>query len=102
MALTVFPEGMRSPTGELMPVQNGAALIIRRTNVPVVPAYIYGAYAAWPKHKLLPKRGKVRVIYRPPLYLNNTPAKEITEILTRTFKEMEAEAKERFGHEDRA
>jgi 1-acyl-sn-glycerol-3-phosphate acyltransferase len=101
-ALTVFPEGMRSPTGEMMPVQAGAALIIRRTNVPVVPAYIYGAYEAWPRHRLFPRRGHVKVIYRPAMDMSALGAKEITAELTRVFAEMEAEAKARFGRPVRA
>lgn len=96
-ALTVFPEGMRSLTGRMMPVQAGAALIIRRTNVPVVPAYIHGAFQAWPKHQLLPRRGHVKVIYRPAIDMSAMGAKEITAELTRVFAEMEAEALERFG-----
>ena len=96
-ALTVFPEGMRSTTGKMEKVQAGAALIIRRTNVPVVPAYIWGAYEAWPRTQLLPKRGHVKVIYRPALDMSQMGAKEITATLTRVFAEMEAEAFERFG-----
>lgn len=96
-ALTVFPEGMRTLTGKLMPVQAGAALIIRRTNVPVVPAYIWGGYHVWPKHNLLPRRGPVKVIFRPAMDMSKLGAKEITAELTRVFAEMEAEALERFG-----
>ena len=96
-ALTVFPEGMRSLTGRMEPVQAGAALIIRRTHVPVVPAYIYGAYEAWPKHRMFPRRGHVKVIYRPAMDMAGLGAKEITAELTRVFGEMAAEAAARFG-----
>ena len=96
-ALTVFPEGMRTPTGGLMPIQAGAALIIRRTHVPVVPAFIYGAYQAWPKSRLFPRRGHVKVIYRPAMDMSHLGAKEITAELTRIFADMEREAIERFG-----
>lgn len=96
-ALTVFPEGMRTLTGKMMPIQAGAALIIRRTNVPVVPAYIWGGYHVWPKHNLLPRRGHVKVIFRPAIDMSHLGAKEITEELTRIFAEMEAEALQRFG-----
>ncbi|MDB5324765.1 MAG: plsC [Phycisphaerales bacterium] len=96
-ALTVFPEGMRTLTGKMMPVQAGAALIIRRTNVPVVPAYIWGGYHVWPKHNLLPRRGHVKVIFRPAMDMSKLGAKEITAELSRVFHEMEAEALERFG-----
>ena len=98
-ALTIFPEGMRSLNGKLSPVQAGAALVIKRTNVPVVPAFIYGAYQAWPKHNLLPRRGKVRVIYRPALDFTGQTSRQITETLSVIFKEMEAEAEARFAED---
>ena len=45
--LTVFAEGSRTTTGELMPLQPGFALIVRKAGVPIVPVGIDGAYRAW-------------------------------------------------------
>jgi 1-acyl-sn-glycerol-3-phosphate acyltransferase len=42
--LTLFAEGHRTETGELLPIQPGAALVIRRAGVPVVPCVIQGSY----------------------------------------------------------
>ncbi|MGN6625402.1 MAG: lysophospholipid acyltransferase family protein [Tepidisphaeraceae bacterium] len=91
-ALTIFPEGMRSPDGTLQPVQAGAALVIRRTDVPIVPAVIVGAYAAWPRHRVLPTFGKVRVLFGPPMQLSHLNSKQIVETLTETFIRMRREA----------
>lgn len=100
-ALTIFPEGMRSPTRKMVEVQAGAALVIRKTNVPVVPAYIWGAFDAWSKHELLPRRKPVRVMYRPPMDMTGLSAKQITAKLTEVFGEMEAEAYAKFGEPGR-
>jgi 1-acyl-sn-glycerol-3-phosphate acyltransferase len=40
--LVLFPEGTRSPTGELNPFKPGVAMLALRNSVPVVPCYIAG------------------------------------------------------------
>ncbi|HEY0008485.1 MAG TPA: lysophospholipid acyltransferase family protein [Tepidisphaeraceae bacterium] len=91
--MNVFPEGSRSEDGKLQPIQGGVVLAIRRAKVPVVPAIVVGAYEAWNRHRLIPRPGRVRVIYRPPVELHHLSGAEITDYLQKTFVEMFAEAK---------
>jgi 1-acyl-sn-glycerol-3-phosphate acyltransferase len=44
----VFPEGSRTPNGELQPAQPGLGFVIAKTRAPVVPMRIFGAHQAWP------------------------------------------------------
>ena len=44
----VFPEGSRTPHGDLLVPQAGLGLVIAKTRAPVVPMRIFGAYQAWP------------------------------------------------------
>ena len=44
----VFPEGSRTPDGELQSAQPGLGLVIAKTRAPVVPMRIFGAHKAWP------------------------------------------------------
>ena len=90
--MNVFPEGTRSEDGRLQPIQGGVILAIRRAKVPVVPTIVVGAYEAWNRHMLLPKRGHVRAIYRPPVQLHDKRPEEIKAYLEQTFAEMYAEA----------
>ena len=85
--LNVFPEGSRTPNGKLQAVQGGVALAIRRAKVPVVPVGIAGAYAAWPRHQLAPKFGKVRVVYGPPRELHHLSSSEIVAELEKLLVE---------------
>lgn len=45
----VFPEGARTPDGQLQPAQPGLGLIIAKTLAPVVPMRIFGAFEAFPR-----------------------------------------------------
>jgi 1-acyl-sn-glycerol-3-phosphate acyltransferase len=46
----VFPEGSRTPDGNLQAALPGLGLVIAKTLAPVVPMRIFGAREAWPRH----------------------------------------------------
>jgi 1-acyl-sn-glycerol-3-phosphate acyltransferase len=93
--LVIFPEGGRSDTGELMPLEPGVALIVRKAAVPVVPCVIEGSYAAWPKHRKLPRPHPVRVQFGPPMDVGKQKAHTIVETIDRTLHEMLADLRAR-------
>jgi 1-acyl-sn-glycerol-3-phosphate acyltransferase len=47
--LLLFPEGTRTETGALGPLEPGVAALARRAGVPIVPAAVAGAFEAWPR-----------------------------------------------------
>jgi len=51
----IFPEGVRSPTGELGEAQPGVGLIVAKAKVPVFPMRAFGAYEAMPRGSSFPK-----------------------------------------------
>jgi 1-acyl-sn-glycerol-3-phosphate acyltransferase len=62
-ALNVYPEGTRSEDGEIAPLQKGVALILRKTDVPVVPVAIDGSFDAWPYNKKMFRPRPIRVMF---------------------------------------
>jgi long-chain acyl-CoA synthetase len=62
-----FPEGRRSPTGELQPLEPGVGVLAQGTAAAVVPAAITGTFPAWPRHKRWPRPGRVHVAFGAPL-----------------------------------
>jgi long-chain acyl-CoA synthetase len=62
-----FPEGRRSPTGELQALERGVGVLVQGVAASVVPAAIDGTFAAWPKHRRWPRPARVRVAFGAPL-----------------------------------
>jgi long-chain acyl-CoA synthetase len=61
--LVIFPEGYRSPTGELRQFKKGVAILAKELDVKLVPAYIQGSYEAWPPGVALPRPHPIQVIF---------------------------------------
>lgn len=63
----LFPEGTRSRTGTMARFQPGIGAFVAGTRVPVVPAYLDGAYAALPPHRHTPRPVRLRLTIGPAL-----------------------------------
>ena len=55
--LMVFPEGTRSPTGELQPPKDGLAMLALRTGATIVPIGVSNTDRVWPKGRPIPTPG---------------------------------------------
>jgi 1-acyl-sn-glycerol-3-phosphate acyltransferase len=55
--MMVFPEGTRSPTGELQPPKDGLALLALRTGATIVPIGVSNTDRVWPKGRKIPRLG---------------------------------------------
>ena len=60
-AVIIFPEGTRTPTGGLGEIKSGFALLAKRARVPIVPVAIVGAWECWPRTRLVPRPGRIRL-----------------------------------------
>jgi 1-acyl-sn-glycerol-3-phosphate acyltransferase len=54
-AVVVFPEGQRTFDGKLQPLMPGIHLLLRRSQAPIVPVGIAGAFTALPRTRHWPK-----------------------------------------------
>jgi 1-acyl-sn-glycerol-3-phosphate acyltransferase len=59
--LILFPEGTRSADGRLGRFRAGIAHLVAGTTIPVLPCYLEGAFAAFPKGRRWPRPGKLRL-----------------------------------------
>ncbi|HET7235611.1 MAG TPA: lysophospholipid acyltransferase family protein [Actinomycetota bacterium] len=68
-SIIVFPEGTRSTDGWLQRFRHGTSKLALEMHMPVVPIAIVGAYAAMPKGRSWPRKGRppIRVRYGKPV-----------------------------------
>lgn len=62
-----FPEGQRSPDGELQRLRPGIGLVLAAQPVPVIPVWIEGTREIMPPGQRLPHPGRVRVVIGDPI-----------------------------------
>ncbi len=86
-SVVVFPEGRRTPDGELCPFQTGIGLLTNRLDLPVLPMRIDGLYELRKKRRYFSWPGSVQVkIGDPVKYPANAAAETIARDLERRVK----------------
>jgi 1-acyl-sn-glycerol-3-phosphate acyltransferase len=84
--LNIFPEGSRTENGDVLPMQPGVGLVVRRAGVPIVPAAICGSYEAWPKGAKSFRRHPVRIVYGPPIDVTGMKADAVVKLIDRSIR----------------
>jgi len=96
--LLIHPEGTRSDNGELGVLKNGAAVLAIESDVPIIPAYIKGAFEIYPKGKKLPKlinfrkmrKYPVEVTYGKPIFPQNLTIEELIRQVELSIRALQA------------
>jgi len=66
-AILLFPEGTRTPDGQLQPAQAGLGLVVIKSSAPVVPVRVFGTFEAFGREARLPRPRRVMVKFGAPL-----------------------------------
>ena len=65
--LLIFPEGTRTPDGEVAPLKPGFLALARRSRAALLPVGLDGAFDAWPRHARFPRPMRVHVCIGEPM-----------------------------------
>ena len=68
----LFPEGTRTRTGEVARFKPGLGRLVAGTNIPIVPCYLNGTFAALPTTGTVPRWKKISVHVGKPLSFAET------------------------------
>lgn len=67
-AIAIYPEGTRSPNGELAEPKAGAGMIAVKSKATVIPTRIFGTYEAFGRQRKLPHiGGRIHIAYGKPM-----------------------------------
>ena len=65
--IMIFPEGARTPDGEIHKFNAGIRTLATRSRATIVPVAVEGAYQAWPRWRKFPHLGTIHIHYGEPL-----------------------------------
>ena len=89
--VVIFPEGGRGlPDGSMIRMKGGAVRMALEAGVPILPVTVRGANKAWGSNKLLPRPGKVEIIYHPVIHVAQQPGEETRECARRETERLAA------------
>ncbi len=66
-SIALFPEGTRSPDGELQPAKGGVGMIVCKSKVPVVPCRIFNSHIAFGRVGGFRPGTQVHIVFGPAL-----------------------------------
>lgn len=72
----IFPEGTRSPDGEVLPFKPRSLEIAFKAKVPILPVAIWGNHLVIPKHKLIVRGNKTGIMFGELVHPENFQSEE--------------------------
>jgi 1-acyl-sn-glycerol-3-phosphate acyltransferase len=83
VSVIIFPEGTRSPDGNLQPFKKGVFLLALKSRAPILPITIQGTSKIMRKGDWRTYPGQVRIQIDPPIETAGTPAEKEEELSQR-------------------
>ncbi len=100
-SVLVFPEGQRSPTGRLQPLEEGVGMLAAKTRCIIIPVFIKGSYDALPRHRSFYKPSKISVYFGSPFgpekAAGTESSREIRKAVTKRLEEELRKLSEKAG-----
>ena len=88
-SVLIFPEGTRSPDGQMQPFKRGVGTLALADGIPVIPIHIEGTHAAWPKGACWPRRQQIVVRFGAPLcFTSPTEPLEVAACVERAVRNL--------------
>jgi len=87
--VVMFPEGTRSPDGNLLPFKKGAFVLAAQAGVPLIPAGIGGSREVMEKGSFRIRPGTVRIAFGPPVPTDGCGVERRDELLIKCRDQVE-------------
>ncbi|MCH7704206.1 MAG: 1-acyl-sn-glycerol-3-phosphate acyltransferase [Planctomycetes bacterium] len=88
VSLVMFPEGTRSPDGEMLPFRQGAMKICQRAGLPIVPFSIQGTRAVLRRGVYKIRPGSVRLVFGKAIPADEVEAMTARALADRLWREV--------------
>lgn len=85
-SVIIFPEGTRSPDGNLLPFKKGGFILALESGAPIVPVAISGSIDLMQKQSLRIRGGTVKLRIFPPIETGQLTADERDRVMEETYQ----------------
>ena len=86
VSFLIFPEGTRSRDGILQKFRRGGFFLAIDSQTPIVPVSIIGTYDLMPKGSFFIKKGKIKIIFHPPLSVKGYHHGNMNEMIEKVWE----------------
>ena len=84
VSIMVFPEGTRSPDGQIHEFKKGGFVTAVRRKIPILPVTVNGSRRVLPKKSLTLKPGKIQVVIGDPIDTSGYTTDTVQELIDKT------------------
>jgi len=83
-SLLIYPEGTRSPDGNLLPFKKGAFVLAANTGIPILPVTVNGAAKILPKKSLAVRPGHISITIGDPIPTDGLQDADVPVLMEKT------------------
>jgi len=87
-SVLIYPEGTRSPDGQMLPFKKGAFMMAVQTGIPILPVTTNGAFKVLPKKTLWFRPGHITVTIGNPIMTTGLTEKDVPDLIGKTRAEI--------------
>ncbi len=87
-SVLIYPEGTRTPDGNLLPFKKGAFMMAVQTGIPILPVTNNGAFKVLPRNSVWFRPGHITVTIGDPIVTEGLTEEDVPELMERTRVEI--------------
>lgn len=84
----IFPEGTRSNDGKLHDFKRGGFFLAIAAQAPIIPVTIKGTFELMPRGRIFVRRGKIKVIFHPPVETAGRTQADTPALMSQVFNQI--------------
>jgi 1-acyl-sn-glycerol-3-phosphate acyltransferase len=89
-SLLIYPEGTRTPDGNLLPFKKGPFMIAVQTGLPILPVTSNGAFKILPKKTIVFRSGRISITIGKPIKTQGMTEKDVPRLMEQTRAAIES------------
>lgn len=87
-SVLIYPEGTRTPDGELLPFKKGAFMMAVQTGIPILPVTSNGAFKVLPRNSIWFRPGHITVTIGDPIVTEGLTEQDVPALMEKTRAEI--------------